>query len=220
MYGPGEPRRYAAHRKDAMPLRTALITLLLLLPSQVFSQETSPKIAELEKKIEKLEARVKELESLEVRVQKAEKSLSTIRSRQRKELNQNKGKALAGDRLDSGKSPLVLNDWSFSHQNGEFNQSYYNITLQLKNNSKKTIKLVEGSVQFYDLLDDHLYGIKVTPDMKIGAGDLRTESGQYRLNQFMNKHHRMKNMKKSDIKAKLNVERIVFTDNTVLKVSR
>ena len=71
-----------------------------------------------------------------------------------------------------------------------------------------------------DLLDDHLYGIKVTPDMTIGAGNVRTESGQYRLNQFMNKHHRMKNMNKADIKAKLQVERIVFTDNTVLKVSK
>ena len=203
-----------------MLCRTALIVLLLLSPSTIFSQEAPERIAELEAKIEKLEVRIKALEDLERRVQKAEKSLSTIRSRQRKEMNQNKGKALAGGRLDSGKSPLVLDDWSFSHQTGEFNQSYYNITLKLKNTSSKTIKLIEGSVQFYDLLDDHLYGIKVTPDMTIGAGNVRTESGQYRLNQFMNKHHRMKNMNKADIKAKLQVERIVFTDNTVLKVSK
>ena len=203
-----------------MSSRAVLILMLFLLPTTSFGQEPSEKIAELEKKIEQLEARVKELEGLERRVEKAEKSLSTIRSRQRKELNQSKGKSLGNARLDSGKSPLVLDDWSFSHQTGEFNQSYYNITLQLKNNSKKTIKLIEGSVQFYDLLDEHLYGIKVTPDMMIGSGDVRTESGQYRLNQFMNKHHRMKNMDKADIKAKLMVERIVFTDNTVLKVSR
>ena len=108
LFVPGEPRRYTANRKTNMLCRTALIVLLLLSPSTIFSQEAPERIAELEAKIEKLEVRIKALEDLERRVQKAEKSLSTIRSRQRKEMNQNKGKALAGGRLDSGKSPLCL----------------------------------------------------------------------------------------------------------------
>jgi hypothetical protein len=179
--------------------------------------ETQNSTAVLEKRIADLEVRLEAMAKLEARVKLLEKSLSTIRSRQRSEISANRIKA---PKTSSGNSPLVLDDWNFSTIKGDFGQNYYNITLNLRNKGTKTIKLIEGSVQFYDLLDEKLYGIRITPDALIGAGATKIDVGQYSINQFMNEQKRMASMNKADIKPKLIISRIVFTDNTVLKVSR
>jgi hypothetical protein len=111
---------------------------------------------------------------------------------------------------------LILDDWDFSSGDGDFGRSFYEITLKLRNAGTKPIKLVDASVQFADLLDSHLYGIKISPDLSLAAGGTHEDKGRYDINQFINEQTRMKGMKKADIKATLTVHRIVFTDNTVV----
>ena len=116
--------------------------------------------------------------------------------------------------------PLALADWSFSSGKDEMEQGFYEITVSLRNTGEKPIKLIDASVQFNDLLGDHLYRIKVTPDLNIAPGVTSTDKGRYHINQFSAEESRMKNMKQADILATLDVAKIVFADNTVLSVER
>jgi hypothetical protein len=113
------------------------------------------------------------------------------------------------------KSPLELVSWDAHLVRGEYSNYNYKITLTLKNNSEKDIKLIDASVQFSDLFGSHIYGIKVTPDHVIPAGKTITDSGQYSVNQFMPEQARLAQMKKEDVKATLVVSKLVFTDNTI-----
>lgn len=82
--------------------------------------------------------------------------------------------------------PLVLDDWEYRFFEGQFNQYYYAITLTLRDNETKQIKLVDASVAFSDLLDQHMYGIKISPDQTIAPGQRHTVLGDYPVNRFIN----------------------------------
>jgi hypothetical protein len=113
------------------------------------------------------------------------------------------------------KAPLELVSWDAHLIKGEYSNYNYKITLTLKNNSKKDIKLIDASVQFADLLGARIYGIKVTPDHLIPPGQTITDSGEYSVNQFMPEQARLAQMKKEDVKATLVVSKLVFTDNSI-----
>ena len=117
---------------------------------------------------------------------------------------------------ETDSSLLALSKWSYNLEKGDFG-SNYNIKYHLKNNYKKNIKLLDASINFNDLLGEHLYGIKVDPDLKIKSGTIKIEGGLYRINQFIAKQGRMAKMEKKDIIANLVVRKIVFDDNTVLE---
>jgi hypothetical protein len=107
------------------------------------------------------------------------------------------------------KSPLELVSWS-----GEYSQHFYTITLNLKNNADKDIKLIDASVYFYDLQENQVFGIKVNPERSIPAGQVIAEKGDYTVNEFSPEQVRMAQMKKEDIKATLVVQKLVFADNS------
>lgn len=107
------------------------------------------------------------------------------------------------------KSPLELVSWS-----GEYSQHFYTITLNLKNNADKDIKLIDASVYFYDLQENQVFGIKVNPERSIPAGQVIAEKGDYKVNEFSPEQVRMAQMKKEDIKATLVVQKLVFADNS------
>ena len=107
------------------------------------------------------------------------------------------------------KSPLELMSWS-----GEYSQHFYSITLNLKNNADKDIKLIDASVYFYDLQENLVFGIKVNPERSIPADQVIAEKGDYRVNEFSPEQVRMAQMKKEDIKATLVVQKLVFADNS------
>jgi len=115
--------------------------------------------------------------------------------------------------------PLVLEDWDFHFHAASSYEYFYRITLRLRNTQNKQIKLVDASVAFSDLLDQHMYGIQIPPDLTIAPGQRHTESGDYPVNEYINEQVRMKDMKKADIKAHLTVRRVVFSDNTILQVN-
>jgi len=185
---------------------------MTLLSSASFGQEDTA-----EQKIAKLESRVESLEKLERRVQLLEKSLKVIRSRQRDEISENRVKT---QKTATGKSPLLLDDWSFSHGTGTIGNHYYTINLHLRNTGTKGIKLIEGGVFFNDLLDKKVYGIKIPPDIVIPPGSTVIKTAQFPINQFSPADTRMAGMQKTDIKANLAVLRVVFDDNSVQKVSK
>jgi hypothetical protein len=113
------------------------------------------------------------------------------------------------------KTPLEIVSWDAHLGRSEYSQYHYTITLTLKNNSDKDIKLMDASVQFSDLLGSQIYGIKVTPDYLIPAGKAVTEKGDYSVNRFMPEQARLAKMKKEDVKATLVVQKLVFADNSI-----
>ena len=114
--------------------------------------------------------------------------------------------------------PLVLDDWDYHFVSGSGGNNYYHISITLRNMSTKGIKLIDASVQFTDLLDQHLYGIAVSPDTVIPPGAQKIDAGEYSINQFINAQTRMKDMAKGDVKAKLVVKRVVFSDNSIFQM--
>jgi len=115
------------------------------------------------------------------------------------------------------KSPLGLTDWSYQYRTGDYGQQYYSINLKLRNSGTKGIKLIDGSVEFSDLLGETLYRIKVSPDLRIGPGEVLDDSGNYSINQFINEQLRMKDMEPNDIRAELIVRKLVFEDNSIVE---
>src|SRR5256886_16618636 len=107
------------------------------------------------------------------------------------------------------KSPLELVSWS-----GEYSQHFYTITLYLKNNADKDIKLIDASEYFYDLQENQVYGIKVNPERSIPAGQGIAEKGDYSVNEFSPEQVRMAQMKKEDIKARLAGQQLVLGDKS------
>lgn len=188
-------------------LPTLLFTLLLLAGPSFGQAAAGNDVEALTKRVAQLEKKVAQLEKLIVAM--TSKTPATTNPKVA-------GKTTAA----AGKAPLILDKWEFSVGKDNLDGDAYRIKLTLRNAGTKGIKLIKASVHFTDLLDDELYGIKISPDLKIGAGKTLIKSGLYGINQFIARQGRMKKMAKADIKAKLVIQQIVFDDNTVMKITK
>lgn len=159
-------------------------------------------IADLTDRITKLEQRVSKLE-----VKESKPAASTEPKKA-----DTKAEKQAGN-------PLELVDWKHSFQRGQF-QNAYRISVTLKNSANKKIKLIEAAVQFTDLLDAEIYAIRLKQDLQIDAGATVVNTDDYPINQFIPAHARLKDLDKEDVKAVFIVGRIVFTDNTILDLTK
>lgn len=120
-------------------------------------------------------------------------------------------------KASSGDKCLVsLRSWDYRPEKGRFDRLSYRISFSLHNGYPKRIKLIEAGIHFTDLLDNHLYGIKIDPDLHIPSSETVSHEGRYPVNEFINEQLRMLKMDKEDVKAELRVDRIVFEDNSVL----
>jgi len=151
----------------------------------------------MEERVKVLEKKVMELEKL-IKTTPATKPLTT--SSKNRDAN----------------SGLNLSEWTYVYTE-EKSGGYYRINYTLTNTYKKDIKLIDGSIQFKDLLGERLYGIKITPDLKIASGESLKDGGSYRINKFINEQMRMSVMAKEDIVATPVIRKIVFTDNSILE---
>ncbi len=195
-----------------MKARTVLdFCLLVWLTASICNaqqtQEPTSELASLRKTVAELESRVTELEA-------AVKRITSSKPEVENPSVEITAKSPAKD------SPIVLDQWSYSLVKGDFGQAFYNIKLHLRNTGTKKIKLIEGGVFFKDLLDNKIYAIRIEPDIRIAPGATFISSGSYNVNPFIPDDSRLADMQKEDIKAELVISRIVFEDNTVLKVGR
>jgi hypothetical protein len=71
-------------------------------------------------------------------------------------------------------------------------------------------------LDFSDLVGEHIIGIRLNRDVKIEPGKEEVFRGDYRINQFINREIRLKDLAPEDVRAELQVKKIVFRDNTVL----
>jgi hypothetical protein len=113
-------------------------------------------------------------------------------------------------------APLELMRWEYRFKAGQSNdENQHLITYVLKNRTDKSIKLVDASIVFTDLLGEKLIAIKLFPDRRYSAGEPATVSGVWDVNQFEPSQLRMATMDHDDVKATLVIRKVVFSDNTI-----
>lgn len=173
-------------------MKITISLIITLIPIFGFSELT------LEERIIDLENRVKALEGMEKLENPTEEAQTKL--------------------LVTDRKPLIkLTSWSYTFRQGRISP-HYEIEYTLKNEYSKPIKLIDGSIRFADLLGDQIYGIKITPDIKIEPNGYYVEIGNYDINRFMSDDFRMSKMEKEDIVVNLVIRRIVFSDNTILEL--
>ena len=113
---------------------------------------------------------------------------------------------------------LQLVKWDYQPHKGDV-EDFYRISYTLANGYDKSVKLIDASIQFDDLLGNNVYGIIVEKDVAILPGKEVSLKGDFRRNLFMPEQQRMSAMAKSDIVTRLVVRNVVFADNSILKLS-
>jgi hypothetical protein len=124
--------------------------------------------------------------------------------------------ATSAEGTDKGQVLLKLSRWSASYGEGQYSQYYYAISYTLVNNYNKPVKLINGSIGFFDLVGERIIGIKLERDVKIEPGKEASFRGNYGINQFINSEMRLKDLAPEDVRAQLEVKKIVFRDNTII----
>jgi hypothetical protein len=113
-------------------------------------------------------------------------------------------------------APLELIRWSYQFKRGQYEyENRHLFTYILKNRTDKTIKLVEGSILFTDLLGEKLISIRLFQDLKYPGDEANPMSGEWNVNQFEPGEQRMATIDHDDVKATLIIQKVVFSDNTV-----
>jgi len=98
-------------------------------------------------------------------------------------------------------------------------ETYNSFSYVVKNKSNKDIKAFKFSFKIYDVLGDEIgdgYRVSST-DKIIKANEESKKTIYYDFNQFMNKDIIIKNAKFKDLSFDIKVDKIVFTDNSVLE---
>jgi len=85
-----------------------------------------------------------------------------------------------------------------------------------KNEFKKPIRAFKGKLRFSDLFHHHIMSINVTIELKIAHGKIKKWEGAIDYNQFKSDHARLASIKLSDLQYELELDSVVFIDNTVI----
>src|SRR6266436_2716183 len=119
------------------------------------------------------ETTAERLDALEKRV----RALEAIIGQQRMPANKIPGGAPAASRAtpsaeagDKGQMLLELTKWSASIKEGEYSVSYDVVRYTLLNNYDKAIKLLDGSIRFFDLAGAPIIEIKLDQHVRIEPG--------------------------------------------------
>ncbi len=111
---------------------------------------------------------------------------------------------------------LKLTKWSASIKEGQYTRSYYEINYTLLNNYDKPVKLIDGSIRFFDLSGADIINIKLDRYAKIEPGkeaSLRTYHG---IDKSIDSEMKLKELALESVHAQLEVKKIMFRDNTII----
>ena len=180
--------------------RHLLVALALLLAHPAGAADPPPSQAALEQRVKALEEQVAALVKSQAAVPAPVANPTTAKAQA----------------VEVGN--IKVTKWDYAPRDGEYGQSYYRITYTLANGYDKPIKLLKGSIRFEDLLGERVYTIALDQDVKLAPGKETNFRGDYRRNQFISEDARLAAMSKSDVVVKLNVDTVVFGDNTVLNL--
>jgi hypothetical protein len=104
------------------------------------------------------------------------------------------------------------------YENFEY-QSHITIELALRNNTRKTIRAIQGSLNFETPLGDSLYQTNFEESDAIAPGSSITWDGSTNYNEFDNDQVRLRNADLQNIKLDWEPKTILFTDGSRLEVT-
>ncbi len=66
---------------------------------------------------------------------------------------------------------LSVTKWSAAFHPAEYRfEEYWRLAYTVKNDYEKTVKLIDGTLEFSDLFGEEIYGVRLVPDVKIEPG--------------------------------------------------
>lgn len=83
-----------------------------------------------------------------------------------------------------------------------------------ENRAGKDIRAFEGSLTFFDLLDNRILGSKLAITDPVKAGATLNWAGQLDYNQFVDNHERLRGESLENLKTEFIVTKILFADGT------
>ena len=115
-------------------------------------------------------------------------------------------------------SLLKLVNWTATFKDCGYGTHCYAVAYTLLNGYDKTVKLIDASINFYDLVGERIYGIALARDVKLTPGKETMFHGNFDINQFMPVVLRLRNLAPADVRAELKVRKLVFEDNSIVNL--
>jgi len=156
------------------------------------------------------EPAAEKLDTLEKRVQALEAII--LHSRNTASTN-----GVSGQSEQSGnQSAVKLAKWSATFKGCGYSSHCYAIAYTLLNGYDKSIKLIDASIIFYDLIGERIYGIKLAKDVKLSPRKEAIFRGDFSINQLIPGELRLRDLAPTDVRAELKVKKLVFEDNSIV----
>jgi hypothetical protein len=123
--------------------------------------------------------------------------------------------SLTAHEEDRAPELVSLSGWSSAFKQGELSKSY-KISYTLKSHCEKPIKMLDGSLDFYEPDGKRIYGIPLAREARLDPAGEETFTGNYFLNPARPEEARLRDLPPAQVTTRLHLHRIVFRDNTVL----
>ena len=182
-----------------MHYKWLIILLAAALPTPFLQAQGK---TDLEKRVALLEKRVAQIESIPLITM----ALTAMEG-------SSKAEPTAPPQTDA---PLVLNDWTYSLEKGEHEfQDKHDIAYTLTNRTDKSIKLVDATIVFRDLVGEKIFAAKLLPDYNYPPGEAVKVNAWWPVPIVEPTGKRLSVIKHEDVKTELIVRKVVFEDNSI-----
>jgi hypothetical protein len=92
------------------------------------------------------------------------------------------------------------------------------VNYSLQNNYEKTVKAIIGSIKFVDPAGAHILDLKLERYVRMAPGKEVSFKGYHPIDQSIDSEMRLKDLPPEDVRAELEIKKIMFGDNTVINL--
>lgn len=117
---------------------------------------------------------------------------------------------------DKAETRLKLTKWSASVKEGQYSISYYVISYTLLNNYDQPVRAISGGIRFFDREGAQISALKFNQDIAIEAGKEASFKSYRPIDPSTDSEMRLKDLAPEDVRAELDLRKIVFRDNTII----
>lgn len=151
---------------------------------------------------------------LEDRIQRLEAAVQSLQAEVAELRTYLEQRPVAAEPAAGTEHRLMLQDWSFRAVQVKFH-SFQALDLLLHNGYDKAIREMEARLDFTDLLGEHVYSLRLPARLEIPARADVTERGTARNKRLFGKGAVLEKISRDHVRAELVIKRIVFEDGSV-----
>jgi len=197
-------------------MRKIIFIFACIYSNAIFAESLEIKINQIEERLDIIEEKIDEL------LEKKNNSLANLLN-ELKEDNTISSDEETKNQNDEFKEDLKIDfsviEIKFKKNNQEFSlyDEYLYLKYKIVNNYNKKIKLIDHSLEVFDLLDERLVALNLEKDFYVSSKKHRILEGSYDVSySFSGDPKRIKKIKFEDLVFKYNVKKIVFDDNSII----